>query len=309
MRNMGRWIRERLETALVMSLRAFAKGVPPLWASRTGAAIGWVLFAVFRFRRKIVEHNLNVAFGATMSKAELHDIAERCYRHFGAMFMEFLGGFPGVRTAPPALDMRPLEDAFAQGKGVVGFTAHFGSWVLGGATIAAAGYPTTIFGGRMANPAVDALHMEALKALHIGVLHKTDSPRTLVKTLRAGRVMGIAADLHESTKRYFVRFFGQPVSVSPGPYRLAKLSGAPTVYSSCVRVDDLRYKLTIRAVPMPEPSGNDELDLLKYAQSCFSLLEADVRAHPEQYLWMHHRFRTIHLEEYLSPDNRAFLGE
>ncbi|MFI5399525.1 MAG: lysophospholipid acyltransferase family protein [SAR324 cluster bacterium] len=309
MRNIGRWILFRLETALVMSLRAFAKGVPPLWASRTGAAMGWVLFAVFRFRRKIVEHNLEVAFGATMSKAELHDIAQRCYRHFGAMLMEFLGGFPGVRTVPPIIDSRAMDDAMAQGKGVVGFTAHFGSWALGGALLAAAGYPMTIFGGRMANPEVDALHMEALKALHIGVLHKTDSPRTLLKTLRAGQVMGIAADLHESTNRYFVRFFGQPVSVSPGPYRLARLSGAPTIFSACARVEGLRYKLTVRAVPMPEPSGNDELDLLNYAQSCFSLLEADVRTHPEQYLWMHRRFRPLPYKDYLSADNRAFLGE
>lgn len=309
MRNMGRWIRERLETALVMSLRAFATGVPPLWASRTGAAIGWVLFAVFRFRRKIVEHNLEVAFGATRSKSELHAIAQRCYRHFGAMLMEFLGGFPGAQTAPSADDRRVLDEALAQGKGAVVFTGHFGSWELISAALAGAGYPVTVYGGRLTNASVDALHMEALKALQIGVLHKNDSARTLVKSLRAGRLLGLVADLHESTKRYFVRFFGQPVSVSPGPYRLARLSGAPTVYAASARVEGLRYKLTVRAVPMPEPSGNDELDLLNYAQTCFSLLEADVRAHPEQYLWMHRRFRTLHLGEYLSADNRAFLGE
>jgi Kdo2-lipid IVA lauroyltransferase/acyltransferase len=298
----------RLETGVMATLLGIGSIVPPLWAARLGAGLGWLLFAVFRFRRRVVLSNLDAAYGSTLSPEEKRRITKRCFQHFGSMFVEMLGGFPATRSAPPEFDSKLMDELLAQGKGVIVFTGHFGSWELFGAACAARGYPMTAYGGRLANAAVDSLVNSRRRELRIEVLLKSDSLRTMVKTLRSGRILGLVADQHESTKRYFVRFFGHPVSVSPGPYRLAALAKAPTVFGACIRQEGLRWKLITRPIAMPTPTGDDERDLLTYAQACFNELEAEVRAHPEQYLWMHHRFRPLVLDEYLSPGNRAFLG-
>jgi KDO2-lipid IV(A) lauroyltransferase len=166
----------------------------------------------------------------------------------------------------------------------------------------------TTYTGGLKNILVDDLINTRRRASGLDTVPRfPNGARGLLRALKRKRITGLVADQHESTKRHYVAFFGQPVSVAPGPYQLARHSGAPVVFASGVRVGPFRYRVNIETLPPPNPEGDEELDLLEFTQRAFALLERDVRAHPEQYFWMHRRFRPIPAEVELTPVNRRFL--
>lgn len=239
-------------------------------------------------------------------------MAGRCYRHFGALLCEFLSE-PRVKGRLPdhiVFDNLPLlSAALAQGRGLVLVAGHFGNWELVSPGLVAAGYPVTGYTGGLRNTLVDD-QINAIRAF-MGtkpVGRRSGGARGLLRTLRAGQIVALVADQHESTKRHYVAFFGQPVSIAAGPYQLARRSGAPVLWVRTLREGRFRYRATFEPLPGPHPEAEEEHDLLEFAQHMFALLERDTRAHPDHYFWMHNRFRMIPREITLSERNREFLA-
>ncbi len=304
--------RERLEARLLRWSRRLLRLLPLPWVSAFGAAFGWFLFRVTGFARAQALRNLEIAFGGTLTERERRRVARRCYQLYGAMVAEFLS-LP--RLKPEHLARRltmanpeVLDAARAEGKGVLLFVAHFGSWETLGAALAAAGYPITVYAGGQRNTLVDDQINGIRTAMgEVAVTRWNGGARGLLRGLRAKHITALVADQHESTKRHYVGYFGQPVSVSPGPYLLARHTGAPVVFATTVRVGLFRYRTTFEAMPKPRTDLDREQDLLEFLQRGFAKLERDTRAHPDHYFWMHRRFRPIPTEVTLTPANRAFL--
>lgn len=304
--------RDRLEAVLLRAMRWLVEMLPGDWASAAGSAFGCAVYIAGFVRRQTLR-NLDIAFGAAWSPAQRRDAAVRCYRHFGATLFEFLSlprltpaqVLERIAFANPAL----LDAALARGKGVIVFGTHFGGWELLDAGLAAAGYPLTVYTGGQRNTLVDDQINDIRQATgQATVPRNSGGARGLLRALKAGRIVALAADQHESTKRHYVSFFGQPVSAAAGPYQLARHSGAPVLFANAVRSSRFRYRCTFDLLEPPDPGRAEERDLLEFTQRAFTLLERDVSAHPDQYFWMHRRFRPIPREVVISPVNREFLA-
>jgi Kdo2-lipid IVA lauroyltransferase/acyltransferase len=304
--------RDRFEARLVRLAQAVLGALPLTGASLLGSAFGELLYRI-GFARGRTAHNLDVAFGASLSPDERARVVRRCYRHFGEALSEFLA-FRGHAVADIAAHLtlanrEVLDAALAEGKGVLLEMAHFGSWEILEAGLTAAGYPLTLYAGGQRNGLVDD-QINATRR-HLGAVAISRSPtgvRGLLRALKAGHITALVADQHESTKRHYVSFFGQPVSAVPGPYQLAKHTDAPTVFVRTVRVGRCRYRAEFDRLAPPQQSGNEEQDLLAFTQQLFTALERDVRAHPDHYFWMHRRFRPIPWDTSLTDGNKAFLA-
>jgi KDO2-lipid IV(A) lauroyltransferase len=304
--------RERLEARSVRLAMGILGWLPLAWASGCGSALGWFLFRVVGFARREALRNLDIAFGDTLPIRARWAVAGRCYRLFGALLCEFLSlpRLKGERLWRHFVfdNLQVLAAAHAAGRGVVLLSGHLGNWELVGAGMVAAGYPITVYTGGQRNALVDG-QINAIRAAtgQRPVGRYSGGVRGLLRALRTGHVVALAADQHESTKRHYVGYFGQPVSVSPGPYLLARHTGAPVVFATTVRVGLFRYRTTFEAMPKPRTDLDQEQDLLEFLQRGFAKLERDTRAHPDHYFWMHRRFRPIPTEVTLTPANRAFL--
>lgn len=303
--------RARMEAAAIVLLQSALRPLPPRWASALGVGLGWLLFTL-HVRRRATLATLATAFGTELSEAERLRIAAACYRHFGALIAEFL--------VQPRLAGRPLDacmvlenaelldELLGQGKGLLIAAGHLGNWELMGAAIAARGYPFAAYVGRQHNPFADALVNNVRTRMGMEAVPKQTAMRGMLRALKGGRVLTILTDQHFSRNRYFVRFFGKPVSVAPGMASLIRHTGVPAVFADVVREGRFRYRTRFVPLPVPPPGNNEELDLLRITQAYFDLLEAAVRRHPAQYFWMHKRWRPPPRGDALSPTNRAFLA-
>jgi len=305
-------LRSVLEAAGIRLLQGRFYPLPLRWASALGSALGWFLFSVLRLERRRTLESLEMAFGETMGPTQRTRLAARCYRHFGAVIGEFLCQ---ARLAGRPLDdllvlenPEALDAALSQGKGVLLATGHQGNWELMGGAVAAKGYPFAAYVGRQHNPIADAFVNGLRRRVGIETVPKQAAMRGMLRALNGGRILTILSDQHFSRNRYFVNFFGRPVSIAPGLASLMLHTGAPAVFAETWRVGRFRYRTRFAPLPAPPPSGNEELDLLRIGQTFFDMLEDAVRRHPEQYFWMHRRWRTPPTPEQLSETNRAFLA-
>src|SRR5690349_19541447 len=132
--------------------------------------------------------------------------------------------------------------------------------------------------------------------------------RGLLKALKDKRMVALLTDQHEHTKRWYVRFFGQPVSAVSGPAQMLRRSNAVLVFGACLQEGPFRYRTQFRVLPVPPPVEDEEADVLNLTQVMFDALEAVVKAHPEQYFWLHRRFRPIPKTARFSESNRQWLA-
>jgi KDO2-lipid IV(A) lauroyltransferase len=304
-------VRSLVEAAGILLLKGLFYPLPLPWVSGLGAALGWGLFAVLRLERQTALNSLELAFGASLGAAERRRIAGRCYRHFGAVIAEFLcqPRLAGRRLERHMVLENPelVDAALAQGKGLLLVAGHLGNWELLMAAVAARRQPFASYVGRQHNPIADGLVNSLRRAVGIVTIDKQAGMRGMLRALRAGSVLAMATDQHFSRMRHYVNFFGRPISIAPGMAALMQHTGVPALFTETWRVGPFRYRTRFAPVPVPPPSGDEELDLLRISQGFFDLLEAAVRRHPEQYFWMHRRWRPPPRPEELSPANRAFL--
>lgn len=304
-------LRSRLEALAVFLLRGVTGLLPLRWVSVPGAAMGWVLFAVLRLARRTTLNNFATAFG-NRPDAERLRLAGACYRFFGAVLWEFLNlpRIPRDRLGEfiTLADRDVLDRALAEGRGVVLVSGHLGNWELMAGTLAAEGYPVSMYVGGQSNALVDGVMNAVRRSLGSETIGRGNL-RGLLKALKARRIVALLADQHESTKRWYVRFFGQPVSAVSGPAQMLRRSGAVLVFGACLREGPFRYRTQFRALPVPPPAADEERDVLNVTQVLFDALESVVKDHPEQYFWLHRRFRPIPKTARLTESNRAFLAE
>lgn len=303
--------RSTLEAAGILLLRALLYPVPPRLASLLGEGLGWSLFALFRLKRRQTLENLEKAFGDAYSPAERELLAKRCYRHIGAVILEF---FIMSRLRGKNLDDYMVLDnpevlaaALAKGRGLVMAVAHLGNWELIGSTVASKGYPITAYVGRQHNPFADAFINRMRRSMGMGTISKQVGMRGMLRTLKKKEILALLPDQHYSRNVHFVRFFGRLVSTAPGMGALARHTGADVVFAQSYKVGRFRYRVRFHPLDLPPPGSNEEYELLAASQQFMDLLEEAVRSHPEQYFWMHNRWRPPPPEEKLSETNRRFL--
>lgn len=199
--------------------------------------------------------------------------------------------------------MEQLQALKQAGRGVVCFSAHFGNWEWMGAALVQHQLPVTFLIGTQSNPWVDERFNQHRASKGMKMTRIADI-RGALKVLKAGGLVAILHDQDGDKWGTFVPFFGAQASTHSIGVMLARRSGAAIAYGVPVRVDGSRSTMQIKILPDP-PEGLSEAQATAWVLTRYNeLLEADLRAHPDRWLWMHNRWRSIPLHR-LSGEERA----
>lgn len=287
-------LQDRFEYILVRLLEGMITLLPARAADRMGAVIGDILRRL-GIRRTMVLRNLQRAF-PDADPTWIETTARECYRHLGreAVAMVRLSRMrPEQIVALTETDSWPVvEEALAEGKGVLVVTGHYGNWEVAAAAVAARGVPIQAIVKSQRNGLVNSLVEEARARLGIGTIEMGKAPRLVPRVLRDGGVVGIVGDQDARWKGVWVPFFGRPASTFRGPAQFALRLGAPVIASIARRRPDGRYHLEGSRLEV-ERTGDLEEDELRLTAAIAAHLEAEIRKDPAQYFWFHNRWKTI----------------
>ncbi len=256
-----------------------------------GRRLGDLVWLADGRRRRIVETNLALCF-AQMPPAQRQRLARDNLRSTGESLIEYLMAWwmPRWRTRSLARieGLEHLDVALAAGRGVLLMGAHMHCAEIAlrllGENSAA---QITLLARRHNDPAI-ARWVDQGRARRIGQTLEKKDVQGLLRALRAGRVVGYAADQDFNYQSAFLPFFGVPAATLTAWSKLLKRTGAAVLFMHTARLAGGRYLLRIETMDASIPSADPVADTRHY----LALVEAQVREHPEQYLWAHRRFKT-----------------
>ena len=274
--------------------RSVAGALPERAASELGAWLGWLAGSVFRVRRRVVDDNLSRAF-PDRSAAWRAQVARQSYRHLGRVA---ISTFRLSRLTPDRVvafteieGVELLEEVASEGNGVVLLTGHFGNWEIGGAAVACRGFPLDVVVRPQNNPLFDRVLTQARERIGMNLVPRAHSTRTLLRSLRKGRMVGMLADQNARQAGVMVEFFGIPSSTARGPALLSLRTGAPMLLGVAFHDPTSKppYRLFVERITAPRTGDLDD-DIRELTAAHARALEQYVTSAPEQYLWQHRRW-------------------
>jgi KDO2-lipid IV(A) lauroyltransferase len=290
-------MRQRLEFIVVLVLVRALGALPRSLARVIGARLGVLTFILTGRLRRTGERNLQIAYPES-DAAWRNRTLRQLYRNLGLHLAEFcrMSHYTPESTRS-FIRYAGLEHYLAardRGQGVLVVTGHLGLWELSSFYHSLMGYPMSMVIRRLDNPLVDRL-VNGIRCLHGNtVLHKDDFARGLLGAMRRGDTVGILMDTNMTPPQgVFVDFFGTPACTASGLARVAMRTEAAILPGFLTwREDERTYVLEFGESLELVRSGDDEQDMVTNTQICTTAIEAWVRRYPEQWLWVHRRWKT-----------------
>jgi Kdo2-lipid IVA lauroyltransferase/acyltransferase len=287
-------MKHRIEYALVRFLIGVVRIMPDALVRGSGTLLGLTFYTVDRSHRRIAKRNLASAF-PLRTEAERSDIARAAFAHFGRLLFELL---KFSTLSPDAMLARVEfegEDrarlAYAQGKGVLFITGHFGFWELHAMVHALRIEPINLLARSLDNPQLNGLLERIRQRTGNTVVYRRGTIRRVMRTLQAGQGVAVLIDQHIMTRdAIYVDFFDRPAATTSAVAALALRTGAPVVPVFALPLGGGRYRV-IYEHPVEPPHGDTEDAVREFTQRCTDVLEMYVRRHPHLWLWMHRRWR------------------
>ncbi|MCZ6475767.1 MAG: lipid A biosynthesis acyltransferase [Gammaproteobacteria bacterium] len=265
--------------------------LPFSWQLWLGKRLGRALQLLLYPRRHIAERNLSVCF-PELSDQERNTLQRRHFEAIGAsvteMSMAWFGSKKTIRDLIHVEGEENLRDALAKGKGVILFCAHFTTFEFFSPTLEQL-CPTVCAMYRIQRNEMMNVIMTRGRRRSIDKLFQKNSPREMLRSLAENAVVWYAADQSYRGKySALVPFFDVPAMTNTATSRLVKMSGATLLtYFGRRLPDDSGYVLNIGAPLENFPSD----DLVEDSTRLMKELETYVRQCPEQYCWIHRRFK------------------
>lgn len=264
-------------------------------SSWVGGRIARLVYKPIGIRRGVVERQIAAAF-PELSPAEVESLSARSYESLGRTSIEtaVLPGTPReeiLARVERVEGWEHVDQALAQGQGIILVTGHLGNWEFGGAYFAARGVPMDVVARGMGNPIFEDYVTRTRQEIGLEVIHDKDAVRRTPRSLRDNRGVAFVSD-HDALglASTFVPFFGRPAKTPRGPAVFALRFGAPVLFVAVVRQPGGRYAVFIEPVPVGQ-TGDREADIDAIVLAYTQMLERYVRRYPEQYFWQHRRWR------------------
>ena len=290
-------IRQYLEFFAVWTFVHFLGSLPQKTARSIGAAFGRFAHRVLPRLRQTGLRNLQLAF-PEHTQAWRTSTLVRVYRNLGYQLAEFcqmsswtsdratnLIRYDGLANYLAARDL---------GKGVLVLTGHLGAWELSSFHHSLMGHPMGLVIRRLDNPLVDAF-VNRIRCLHGNrVIHKDDFARGLLASMHAGETVGILMDTNMTPPQgLFVPFFGRLAATASGLARVALKTGAAVLPGFLLwDQSEQRYVLHFGTQIVLTETGDAEADALANTARFTAIIESYIRQYPDQWLWMHRRWKT-----------------
>ena len=273
--------------------------VPLAVAFRIAEALTWLVYLLDRLHRRIGMINLGIAF-PEKSLAERRRILRESFLNLGRMAAE-LAHLPRMTAAEIHDRVRFADEAWwgeaigwERPSGVMILSGHFGNWELLVYAHGLRGHPVHMVHRAIGNPLVDRWLNELRRGAGTKLIRKRTAARDVLHALREKELLVLPFDQNSVRGMgIFVDFFGLPASTNAGLARIAVRAEAPIVPAFIVR-DGRTARHTVHVLPVIYPTrGADfDADVLALTKQCSAIFEDMVRRYPEQWLWMHKRWKT-----------------
>jgi KDO2-lipid IV(A) lauroyltransferase len=290
-------MKEWLEYAPAWLILKMLGALPRRVARGFAAFVTRMLFSLQPKLRKTAEFNLRLAF-PEWNDAQREDATRKMVRNLGWMAAEF--------ARLPRLTKENVEDVVLleghenflegqrRGKGVLYLTGHIGAWELSSFAHALYGYPLHYMARPLDNKRLDALVNKYRCASGNLPIFKNESARVMLKILKDSGTVGILADQNTlPAEGMFVDFFGKSACTTTGLARVALHTGAAVV-PGYAYWDETIQKYRLRFEPPVEliQTGDTERDVFENTQQFAKVIEEIIRKHPDQWVWVHKRWKT-----------------
>lgn len=290
-------MRRKLEYAAAWPFLKVMGILPRRLARAFAIAIAQLVYMLHFRLRQVGTRNLAMVF-PEKSEAERKRILRGEFTSLGRQLAE-LCQFP--RYTPENVDqvvvydgLENYEQAYARGKGVLFLTAHFGGWELSAFAHSLHGHWLHVVMRPMDNPYLDRL-LQLYRTMHGNkVVPKDDFVRGLLAAMKAGETVGILMDTNMTPPQgVFVDFFGIPACTASGLARIALRTQAAVVPGFTIWDRSLgKYRLRFDPAVDLVRTGELEADIITNTQKFTKVIEDYVRQYPDQWLWVHRRWKT-----------------
>jgi Kdo2-lipid IVA lauroyltransferase/acyltransferase len=287
-------MKHRLEYAVVRTLIAIVRVLPESLVRASGTALGLAFYTLDGPHRRIAHRNLESAFPGRSAR-DRRAIARAAFGHFGRLLFELLV----FATLPPRAMLERVEFegedrarlAYAQGKGVLFVTGHFGFWELHAMVHALQIAPIGLLARALDNPYLNGLLERIRQRTGNTVIYRRGTIRRVMRALQTGQGVAVLIDQHVMGRdAIYVDFFERPAATTSAVAALALRTGAPVVPVFALPLEGGRYRV-IYEHPVEPPKGETADAVRDFTQRCTDVLEMYVRRHPDLWLWMHRRWR------------------
>jgi Kdo2-lipid IVA lauroyltransferase/acyltransferase len=304
-------MRERYEYIVAWASLKLLGWLPRPLARWVAARLAAFLFRLQPTWRQVALFNLRLAFPDS-TESERRKVVRDMVRNLGWLAAEF-AHLPhytrqNIERVIILDNFENFADAERQGKGVLFLTGHMGAWELKPFAHAIYHRPLHFVVRPINNRRVDALvnHYRALSGNR--PIEKNQSARAILRVLRQGGVVGILADQNAALEdSVFVNFFGTPAATTTGIARMARHTGAPVVpvysyWDASLRKYRLHYEPALSLVR----TEDEDADIRNYTALFNKEIENYVRRFPDQWFWVHRRWKTRPAgEQPIYPDQKS----
>jgi KDO2-lipid IV(A) lauroyltransferase len=258
--------------------------------------IGRAAFRLVRKYRDIAIRNLDMVFEG--SHEENVKIAERVFSNLAKNGAEWIKLYAMDtvkfgKVVNEAEGMERLDAVLSEGRGAVVMGFHFGNWELLGLYLKHKGYDGALVGRRIYFHKYDKLLTRMRMRYGARTIYRDESPKKMLRELREGKILGIVPDQDvDSVDGVFVNFFGRPAYTPKAPVKIAMAAKTKILPVFLIRKKDDTHKLVVEEPIDPSLGGTDEEAIKRYTQQWTNALERYVRKYPEQWVWIHKRWKT-----------------
>lgn len=298
---MKKLLRNLLDYSVYVLVRVFICAVqcaPLDVCDRVSEHLSILFYDVLRARRKLVDENLAFAFPEKSPK-ERRRLARRMWKHLFLMVAEVahaqrsLHGLNWFRHVTIE-NGRELFKSLQEDRPIILITAHFGNFEIGGFLLGLLGYPTFSVARKLDNPYLDKFIGEFRGKTGQFIIDKNTGYEDILDVLAHKGIMAFLADQSAGRKGAWVKFFGRPASAYKAMALMSVQYDAPIFVCYATRQNDVPMKFVMRMVAKLDPRELPEnvSTIQQITQWHVSKLEEQVRLAPDQYWWLHNRWKT-----------------
>jgi KDO2-lipid IV(A) lauroyltransferase len=288
-------MKNTLEFILFISLSYFIRFCGLNFARKLCYPFAYLFFYFIPIRKNVVIENLSKAF-PELAGNEINRIAFNCYKNFIISLIEimYMRGMDKkeIINILPAGNADLIKRKYEEGKGVILLSAHFGNWELIAASVSARiNIPLHIVVKPQRNPYVNEWMNKVRTKWNNKIIPLGVSIRQVYKEIKNKNLVAMVADQRGPYEGIRLKFFGINTAVYSGPAILAIKTGAPIIYGLTIRQPDYSYKVVLEEIDLSGLPETEEEKILEISRRHTSFLEKYIKQHPEQWFWMHKRWK------------------
>jgi KDO2-lipid IV(A) lauroyltransferase len=288
----------RLILALIYVVNIF----PRRWVMAVTGFLGGIAYHLFNDARNITIRNLNMVYADSKSPAEIHDLSKEVFKMLGRNAGDIIRGVSintvdGLKKFIRIEGEEHLQKALNKGNGVVIVTSHIGAFEFVGYYLGLANYRPMVVMTALKDERLNKLLVDHRVSTGLEAIERGKATIKLMKGLKSGRIVLILIDQDTRVKSRFIKFLGIPAATPIGGTLMAQRTGASVLPMHITLQPDRSQLINIGPEVEIQHTDDEEQDLLVNTQRISDTTEQAILRNPEQWVWMHERWKTQPGEE------------